>query len=70
MKVYDWEMLQKLSVNKFEQVEDTSQFKEDLMNNYNEENDEGCFLEVDVQYPEKLHELYNDLPFFSSKNEN
>ena len=40
------------------------------MNNYKEENDEGCFLEIDVQYPEKLHELHNDLPFFSSKNEN
>ena len=23
--------------------------------------DEGHFLEVDVQYPEKLHDLHNDL---------
>ena len=23
----------------------------------------GYFLEVDVQYPEKLHKLHNDLPF-------
>ena len=34
-----------------------------LMKNYNEESDEGCFLEVDVQYLEKLQELHNDLPF-------
>ena len=25
-------------------------------------NDEGYFLEVDVQYLEKLHKLYNDSP--------
>ena len=24
-------------------------------------------LEVDVQYPEKLHDNHNDLPFFSEK---
>ena len=33
------------------------------MKNYIEESDEGHFLEVDVQYLEKLYELYNDLPF-------
>ena len=31
--------------------------------NYNEESDEGHFLEVDVQRNEISHELYNDLPF-------
>ena len=31
------------------------------MEKYNEESDAGYFLEVDVQYPEKLHELHNDL---------
>ena len=56
-------MSQKLSRNNFEWIKDTSQFNEDFIKNYNEESDEGYFLEVDVQYPEKLHELYNDLPF-------
>ena len=32
-----------------------------------EESDEGFFLEVDVQYPEKLHELHNDLPFLPER---
>ena len=33
------------------------------MKNYSEESNEGYFLEVDVQYLEKLHKLHNDLPF-------
>ena len=56
-------MLQKLPINKFEWKEDTSQFNEDFIKNYNEESDEGYFLEVDVQYPEKLYQLHNDLSF-------
>ena len=31
--------------------------------NYNEENDEGYFLEVDLEYSEKSHELHNGLSF-------
>ena len=34
---------------------------------YNEECDEGYFLEVDVQYLEKLHELHHDLSFPSER---
>ena len=56
-------MSQKLPVNNFEWIEDTSQFNEGLIKNCNEESDEGYFLEVTVQYLKKLHELHNDLPF-------
>ena len=44
-----------------------SQFNEDLIENYNEESDEGYFLKSDLQYPEKLHELHNDLPFLPER---
>ena len=64
---YGWAMLQKLPVNNFEWVEDTSQFYEDFIKSYNEESDEGYFIEVDVQYPEKLHERHNDLPFLPER---
>ena len=37
------------------------------MKNYNEESDERYFLEVDVQYLEKLHDLYNDLSFLPER---
>ena len=66
-KLYGWAMSQKLPVNKFEYMEYTSQFNEDFIKNYNEESDEGYFLDVDVQYPEKLHELHNDLPFLPER---
>ena len=58
--LYGLPMSQKLPVNNFEWIEDTSRFNEDVINNYN-------FLKVDVQYPEKLHELHNDLPFLSER---
>ena len=57
----------KLLVNKFKWIEDTSQFNEDFIKSYNEESDEGYFLEADAQYPEELHELHNDLPFLPEK---
>ena len=60
-------MSQKLLVNNFEWIKDTSQFNEDFINNYNEESDKGYLLEVDVQYLEKVHELHNDLPFLSER---
>ena len=48
--LYGWEMLQKLPLNIFEWIEDTSQFNEDFIIICNEESDAGCFLEVDVHY--------------------
>ena len=65
--LYNWAMLQKLPVNNFEWIKDTSQFIEDFIKNFNEENDEGYFLEVDAQYLEKLHELHKDLPLLPER---
>ena len=61
--LYAWTMSQKLPVNNFEWSKDTSQFNEDFIKNYNENSDEGYFLEVDVQNLGKLHDLHNDSPF-------
>ena len=66
-KLYVWTMSQKLPVNNFEWIKDTSQFNENFRKNYNEESDEGCFLEADAQYLEKVHELHNDLPFLPER---
>ena len=56
-------MSQKLPVNNFDWIKDIFQFNEDFIKNYNKETDEEYFFEVDVQYPDKLLELHNDLPF-------
>ena len=47
-------MWEKLPVNNFEWIKDTSQVNEDFMKNYNEESDKGYFLKLDVQYPENV----------------
>ena len=60
-------MSQKLPVNNFEWIKDTSQFNEDFIKNYNEKSDEGYFLEVVVQCLKNLHELHNDLPFLPER---
>ena len=60
-------MSQKFPVNNFEWIRDSSQFNEGLIKNYNEERDVGYFLDVDVQYPENLHNLHNDLPFLPER---
>ena len=60
---YKWKMSQKLPVNNFKWVKDISKFDESFITSYNEESNKGCFLEVDIQCPGKLHELHNDLTF-------
>ena len=60
-------MLQKLPLNNFEWIKNTSQVNEDFIKRYNEESDKGCSLDVSVQYPENYHELHNDLPFLPEK---
>ena len=65
--LYGRAILQKFSVNKFEWVEDTSKFNEDFIKNYNEKSQEGYFIEVDIQYPKKLHELHKDLSFLPER---
>ena len=61
--LYGSAMSQKLPVNIFDWREDASSINEDFIKNYNEESNEGYFLKVDIQRPEKLHDLHNDLSF-------
>ena len=61
--LYDWAMPQKLLVNNFKWVEDTSKINEEFIKNYNANSNKGYILEVDVKYPKKLHDSHSDLPF-------
>ena len=58
--LYGWRMYQKHPVNGFESVKDLSQFKEDFIKSFDEDSNKGYFLEVDVEYPKKKLNLYND----------
>ena len=40
---------------------------EEFIKNYNENNNKGYILEVDVKYPKKLHDLHSDLPFLPKR---
>ena len=53
-----------MAVNGLKKV---SEFNDDFINSYSDESDEEYFLEIDVQYPENLHNLHNDLPFLPER---
>ena len=65
--LYGWAMSQKLPVNNFVWIKDTSQFNENFLKNYNEESDEGYFLEVDLKCTEILHERHDDFLFLPKR---
>ena len=65
--LYGWAMFQKLPVNAFKWLEDTSEINEEFIKNYDENNDKGYILEVYVKYPRKLHDIHSDLPFLPKR---
>ena len=59
--LYGSTMSQKLPVNGFEWVEELSQFNENSPTNYDENSNEGYFLDVDLEYPKELLNRHSDL---------
>ena len=62
----------KLPVNGFEWVKNLSKFNEDFIKNYDENSDKRYFLEVDIDYSEKIFSgiafnLDKDLPFLTER---
>ena len=66
INLYGWAMSQKLPVNNFEGIKDSSHFN-DFIKNCNEESHEEYFPKIDVQYPESLHNLHGDLLFLPKR---
>ena len=60
-------MSKKLPLNGFKWIEKLSKFKERFIKRYNENNDRGYYLEVDVNYPIKLRILHKDFPFLPER---
>ena len=57
--LYGWTMSEYLPYGEFKWLENIDEFD---INSINKKNDTGYFLEVNLEYPDNLHELHNDYP--------
>ena len=62
--LYGWTMSEYLPYGEFEWLKDIDGFDADSIN---EKSEIGYFLEVDLEYPDELHELHNDYPLAPEK---
>ena len=60
-------MSEPLPVDGFEWMKDLSKIDENFIKNYDENNDKGYILEVNVEYPKNLRDLHSDLPFLPER---
>ena len=66
--LYGAAMSEILPINGFKWVNDISGINEKFVKSYDEKNsDKGYILEVDVDYPTKLHKLHSDMPFLPER---
>ena len=66
--LYGWAMSKKLPVNGFKWL-DNDVINEEFIKNYDENDNKGYILEVDIKYPKRLHKLHSDLPILSERME-
>ena len=60
--LYGW-MSQKLLIDGFKRKKYILKFNEEFIKIFDEDGNKGYILEVDVEYPNELDDLDNDLPF-------
>ena len=63
--LYGWAMSQKLPADGFESKKDISELSENFIKNY--DGNSYVWYIVDVNYPERLHNFHNDLPFLPER---
>ena len=61
--LYGCPMTEKLPVGNFKWIKNTSKIDEEFIKNYDNNNDIGYFLKVDIEYLKEVHDLHIDLPF-------
>ena len=64
--LYGWAMSQYLPTGNFKWMSDKEIKKIDL-GKYKEDGQTGLILEVDLEYPKKIHDLHNDYPVCPEK---
>ena len=65
--LYGWAMSQPLSTGEFRWINCDNWDPKRLIDMFSAEKKYGYLLEVDVDYPEELHDLHNDIPFMCAK---
>ena len=65
--LYGWTISQKLPLRNFKWITNVSKIDKDFTKNYDEDSSKGYILEVEVEYPRKLHNLHSDLPFLPER---
>ena len=65
--LYGWAMSQKLPVNDFKWIKNTTKINEKFIKNYDKDNDKEYIFEVEVNFPKRLHDLHSDLPFLPKR---
>ena len=64
--LYGWAMSQNLPTGGFKWMTE-KQIKKIDLSKYDEESNKGLILEVDLEYPKKLHDLHDDYPLAPEK---
>ena len=68
--LYGCPMIEKLPVGGFKWVKIASRIiDEEFIKNYDDDNNMGLFLNVDMEYPKEVHDLHSDLSFLPEKME-
>ena len=65
--LYGYPICEKLPVNGFKWVEDLSQFNEGFIKIFDENSNNGYFIEVDLEYPKHLFNSHKVLPYLTKK---
>ena len=67
--LYGWAMSQSLPTGDFRWIpsEDFEDPEDFILENYTNDTRKGAVLEVDLEYPEELHDLHNDYPLAPEK---
>ena len=56
-----------MALNEKNTNNNTSKFNENFIKNHDEESHKGYILEPDLEYPERLQNFHNDLPFLPER---
>ena len=65
--LYGAAMSKKLPIKGFKWLDDIEIINKYFIKEYNDVNDKGYILEVDINYPEELHNTHSDMPFLSER---